>query len=98
MPRGSPTAERLAALETRAELGAKDREDIKETLSGIRKDLTALMGSTSRLEAIVISHVKTNSENNNPTHNHLLDRGIAAGGGVGLCGILVGVGRAVGLW
>ena len=53
MPRGSPTAERLAALETRAELGAADREAIKETLGGIRKDLTALMGSTSRLEAIV---------------------------------------------
>ena len=98
MPRGSPTAERLAALETRAELGAKDREAIKETLSGIRKDLTALMGSTSRLEAIEISHVKSNSENNNPTHNHLLDRGVAVGGGVGLGGILVGVGRAVGLW
>ena len=98
MPRGSPTAERLAALETRAELGAKDREDIKNTLSGIRKDLTALMGSTSRLEAIVISHVKSNSENGNTKHDHLLDRGIAAGGGAGLCGILVAVGRAAGLW
>jgi len=96
MPRGSPTAERLAALEIRAELGAADREAIKETLSGIHKDLTVLMGATSRLEAIVLSHVKDNSSS--VKHDHLLDRGIAAGGGGSLVAILATVGRVVGLW
>jgi len=95
MPRGSPTAERLAALEIRAELGAADREAIKETLSGMRKDLTVLMGSTSRLEATVLSHVKDNSS---VKHDHLLDRGIAAGGGGSLVAILAAAGRVVGLW
>ena len=97
MPRSSPTAERLAALEIRAELGSADREAMKETLGGIRKDLTMLMGATSRLEAIVLSHVKDNGSNP-AKHDHLLDRGIAAGGGVGLAGVVAAVGRGVGLW
>ena len=88
------TVERLAALETKAELAQADRTEMKESLQSIRKDLTSLISAASRLEAVLLTHLKTNRG----PENQLIERGIAAGSGGGAMVGLLALGKVLNWW
>jgi len=91
----SPTAaERLASLETRAELAHSSHEAMATTIEALRQDITTLISSSSRLEATVQAHL----ESSNGRHSHLVDRGLAAGGGGSAIAAVVLLGKALNWW
>ena len=87
------TVERLAALETKAELAQADRADMKEALQNIRQDLTSLISSVSRLEAVLLTHLKSPRN-----ENQMIERGIAAGSGGGAMVGLLALGKVLNWW
>ena len=90
----SSVAERLASLETRVEMAYASHETMQNTVEGLRQDITTLISSMSRLEATVQAHLKAN----NGRHSHLVDRGLAAGGGGSAIAAVVLLGKALSWW